>query len=86
LSICSSCKYASTLIGQVQNLRIEEAKRLLETGSAFEETAAAVGCENRAFFRRLFRRDRPHARPVPEDVPPLAAAAELPASIAPAAA
>ena len=47
----------STLIGQVQNLRIEEAKRLLESGNAaFEEIAAAVGYDNPAFFRRLFRR------------------------------
>jgi transcriptional regulator GlxA family with amidase domain len=47
----------STLIGQVQNLRIEEAKRLLESGSdAFEDIAAAVGYENPAFFRRLFKR------------------------------
>ena len=47
----------STLIGYVQNLRIEEAKRLLETESvAAEEVAAAVGYENPAFFRRLFKR------------------------------
>lgn len=47
----------STLIAYVQNLRIEEAKRLLETGSTpFEAIAAAVGYENFAFFRRLFRR------------------------------
>jgi transcriptional regulator GlxA family with amidase domain len=47
----------STLIGQVQNLRIEEAKRILETGtSSFEDIAAEVGYENPAFFRRLFKR------------------------------
>jgi transcriptional regulator GlxA family with amidase domain len=47
----------ATLIGTVQNLRIEEAKRLLESGSsAFESIAAEVGYENPAFFRRLFRR------------------------------
>jgi len=47
----------STLIGQVQNLRIEEAKRMLETGDgSFEDIAAAVGYENPAFFRRLFKR------------------------------
>jgi transcriptional regulator GlxA family with amidase domain len=47
----------STLIGQVQNLRIEEAKRMLETGnSSFEDIAAEVGYENPAFFRRLFKR------------------------------
>ncbi|HET9717305.1 MAG TPA: helix-turn-helix domain-containing protein [Pseudolabrys sp.] len=47
----------STLIGYVQNLRIEEAKRLLETGhTSIEDVAPAVGYENPAFFRRLFRR------------------------------
>lgn len=47
----------STVIGYVQNLRVEEAKRLLETGDlAADEIAAAVGYENPAFFRRLFKR------------------------------
>ncbi len=47
----------STLIAHVQNLRIEEAKRLLETDSASaDEIAAIVGYDNPAFFRRLFRR------------------------------
>lgn len=47
----------TTLIAHVQNLRIEEAKRMLETGErAAEEIAAEVGYENPAFFRRLFRR------------------------------
>jgi transcriptional regulator GlxA family with amidase domain len=47
----------STLIGYVQNLRIEEAKRVLETGDrSFEDIAAEVGYENPAFFRRLFKR------------------------------
>ena len=47
----------STLIGYVQNLRIEEAKRLLETGnSTADEIAALVGYENPAFFRRVFKR------------------------------
>lgn len=47
----------STPIAHVQNLRIEEAKRLLETGdSSFEDIAAEVGYENAAFFRRLFKR------------------------------
>jgi transcriptional regulator GlxA family with amidase domain len=47
----------STLIGQVQNLRIEEAKRILESGgSSIEDIAAEVGYENPAFFRRLFKR------------------------------
>jgi transcriptional regulator GlxA family with amidase domain len=47
----------STLIGYVQNLRIEEAKQMLEeTDSSSDEIAAAVGYENFAFFRRLFKR------------------------------
>ena len=47
----------STLITYVQNLRIEEAKRLLETGnSTADEIAALVGYENPAFFRRVFKR------------------------------
>jgi YesN/AraC family two-component response regulator len=41
----------------VQNLRIEEAKRLLETGQdSAEYVAAEAGYENPAFFRRLFKR------------------------------
>lgn len=41
----------------VQNLRLEEAKQVLETtGLPIEEVAAAVGYEDIAFFRRLFRR------------------------------
>lgn len=47
----------TTLIAHLQNLRIEEAKRQLETGDiAIEEIAAEVGYENAAFFRRLFKR------------------------------
>jgi transcriptional regulator GlxA family with amidase domain len=47
----------STLITCVQNLRIEEAKRLLEReATASDEIAAMVGYENPAFFRRLFKR------------------------------
>lgn len=47
----------TTLIGYVQNLRIEEAKRLLEQGHlAADDIAAEVGYENQAFFRRLFSR------------------------------
>jgi transcriptional regulator GlxA family with amidase domain len=47
----------STVIGYVQNLRIEEAKRLLETSdSSSDDIAVAVGYENLAFFRRLFKR------------------------------
>ena len=47
----------STVIGYMQNLRIEEAKRLLESGDlSFDDIAAAVGYENSAFFRELFKR------------------------------
>lgn len=47
----------TTLMEQVQNLRIEEAKRLLEDGElSADEIAATVGYENAAFFRRLFKR------------------------------
>jgi transcriptional regulator GlxA family with amidase domain len=47
----------STLIAYVQNLRIEEAKRQLEvTELASDDIAPAVGYENPAFFRRLFKR------------------------------
>lgn len=47
----------STLIGYVQNLRVEEAKRLLEAGKmSSDDISADVGYENFAFFRRLFKR------------------------------
>jgi transcriptional regulator GlxA family with amidase domain len=47
----------STLIAYVQNLRIEEAKRRLESdAAAADDIAALVGYENPAFFRRLFKR------------------------------
>lgn len=47
----------STLMAHVQNLRIEEAKRLLEsTTQSADEIAADVGYDNAAFFRRLFKR------------------------------
>lgn len=46
-----------TLIGYAQNLRIEEAKRLLESGErSADEVSVSVGYENPAFFRRLFKR------------------------------
>jgi transcriptional regulator GlxA family with amidase domain len=67
----------------VQNLRVEAAKRLLETGAmAAEAVAPEVGYENGAFFRALFRRStgltpgqyrslfRPLARAVHEGVLP----------------
>jgi transcriptional regulator GlxA family with amidase domain len=48
---------ASTLIEHVQNLRIEEAKRLVEGDEIPSEAIAAeVGYENAAFFSRLFKR------------------------------
>jgi transcriptional regulator GlxA family with amidase domain len=47
----------SSLIAYVQNLRIEEAKRLLESeATGLDDIAALVGYENPAFFRRLFKR------------------------------
>jgi transcriptional regulator GlxA family with amidase domain len=47
----------STVIGYVQSLRIEEAKRLLESSNRpSDDIAPAVGYENQAFFRRLFKR------------------------------
>lgn len=46
-----------SLIGYAQNLRIEEAKRLLESDAkSADDIAAMVGYENPAFFRRLFKR------------------------------
>jgi transcriptional regulator GlxA family with amidase domain len=45
------------LIDYVQNLRIEEAKRLLESSDqAVDEIGFAIGYEDPSFFRRLFKR------------------------------
>ena len=45
------------LIDYVQNLRIEEAKQLLETSDrAVDEIGFAIGYEDPSFFRRLFKR------------------------------
>jgi transcriptional regulator GlxA family with amidase domain len=45
------------LIDYAQNLRIEEAKRLLEiTDRPADEVSAGVGYEDPSFFRRLFKR------------------------------
>jgi transcriptional regulator GlxA family with amidase domain len=47
----------STIISYAQNLRIEAAKRLLETTTdPVEDISDRVGYDNPAFFRRLFRR------------------------------
>jgi transcriptional regulator GlxA family with amidase domain len=47
----------STLIEYLQHLRIEEAKRLLETGKLpVDEISVAVSYEDPSFFRRLFKR------------------------------
>jgi len=47
----------STLIEYLQNLRIEEAKRLLEQGELpMDEVSEAVGYLDISFFRRLFKR------------------------------
>ena len=44
-------------VDYVQALRVEEAKQMLETtGEATDSVAAAVGYEDPAFFRRLFKR------------------------------
>ena len=46
-----------TTISYVQRIRVEQAKRALETGSApIEEISWAVGYEDPASFRRLFKR------------------------------
>jgi transcriptional regulator GlxA family with amidase domain len=46
-----------TLIEYIQNLRVEEAKRRLESGPmAVDEISAEVGYEDVSFFRRLFKR------------------------------
>jgi transcriptional regulator GlxA family with amidase domain len=46
-----------TLIDYLQNLRIEEAKRLLETSErSADEISFEVGYEDASFFRRLFKR------------------------------
>jgi transcriptional regulator GlxA family with amidase domain len=47
----------TTLIDYLQNLRVEEAKRLLESGSLpVDEVSAEVSYEDPSFFRRLFKR------------------------------
>jgi len=47
----------TTIIAYAQNLRIEAAKRQLEaSGVSVDEICVAVGYENTAFFRRLFKR------------------------------
>ena len=47
----------TALIDYVQNLRVEAAKRLLETSSeAVEGVSERVGYEDASFFRRLFKR------------------------------
>jgi len=47
----------TTLIEHLQNVRIEHAKHLLESGSLpVDEISAEAGYEDASFFRRLFRR------------------------------
>lgn len=47
----------SSLIARLQDLRVEEAKRLLETSaSPVDEISFDVGYEDASFFRRLFKR------------------------------
>jgi transcriptional regulator GlxA family with amidase domain len=46
-----------TLIDYLQNLRIEEAKRLLESGQMpVDEISVESGYDDPSFFRRLFKR------------------------------
>ena len=46
-----------TLIEYLQNLRVEEAKRLLESGQMpVDEISVEVSYEDPSFFRRLFKR------------------------------
>ena len=46
-----------SIIEHIQHLRVEEAKRLLETtDEPLDETCYLVGYEEAAFFRRLFKR------------------------------
>lgn len=79
----------TSLIEYCQNLRIEEAKRRLEGGDdPVDEIAEAVGYENHAFFRRLFRRCtglspgdyRRMFRPLPGQIQATAAPASLAAA------
>ncbi len=47
----------TSLIERIQNLRIEEAKQMLETAStAVDDISIEVGYEDPSFFRRLFKR------------------------------
>ena len=47
----------TTLIDYLHNLRVEHAKRLLEsTENSIEDIIADTGYEDPAFFRRLFKR------------------------------
>ena len=47
----------SSLIERLQDLRVEEAKRMLETGTvSVDEISFSVGYEDASFFRRLFKR------------------------------
>lgn len=47
----------SSLIEYIQNLRVEESRRILETGNMpIDEISVSVGYEDPAFFRRLFKR------------------------------
>ena len=47
----------SSLIARLQDLRVEEAKRLLEAStSPVDEISFTVGYEDASFFRRLFKR------------------------------
>ncbi|MDH3901448.1 MAG: helix-turn-helix transcriptional regulator, partial [Gammaproteobacteria bacterium] len=47
----------TTLINYLQNLRVEAAKRLLESGQQpVDDISVEIGYEDASFFRRLFKR------------------------------
>ena len=54
---CAETATGNSLITYIQNLRIEEAKRLLETTKkAVDEISYDVSYDDTSFFRRLFKR------------------------------
>jgi len=55
--VCPKQATGLALIDYVQNLRIEEAKHLLESADQpIDEICFAIGYEDPSFFRRLFKR------------------------------
>jgi transcriptional regulator GlxA family with amidase domain len=77
----------TTLIARVQDLRVERAKRLLESSELpIDEISAEAGYEDASFFRRVFRRRtglapadyRRMFRGSSESQPPMAMRARVP--------